>query len=114
MLQGQMNRRGLRCWLTRATATLDPATGYHALAADRLFSRVRALLLRDDVDALVMQIEDEALLESGLPVDRIEQVIDLRPLARGQGQAATKAGLDRLRRLLESYRKAANEAQNPS
>jgi cyanophycin synthetase len=114
MLQGQMNRRGLRCWLTRATATLDPATGYHALAADRLFSRVRALLLRDDVDALVVQIEDEALLESGLPVDRIEQVIDLRPLARGQGQAATKAGLDRLRRLLESYRKAANEAQNPS
>jgi cyanophycin synthetase len=113
-LQAQINRRGLRCWITGASATLGPNGESHPLAAGGLFSRGRALLLRDDVDALVMRVEDDALLKSGLPVDRIDEVIDVRPIARGQQKAAEKTGLDRLRRLLESYRRANRMGANPS
>jgi hypothetical protein len=41
-------------------------------------------------------------------------VIDVRPIARGQQKAAEKTGLDRLRRLLESYRRANRMGANPS
>jgi cyanophycin synthetase len=106
-IQQTLTHRRLRCWVTSARATFDPSGAPHALTVDGLFRRVRALLLNSTVDALVMMVDDTALLSSGLPVDCIVEVIRVSPSGWGKPETPLEPAWRRLLQLFKSY-------QNPN
>jgi cyanophycin synthetase len=103
-IQQTLTHRGLRCWVTGARATLDSSGAPHALAVDGLFARVHALLLNATVDAIVMVVEDTALLSTGLPIDRIDEVVGVGAIGHGEAvSGGPEAASRRLAKLLEDY-----------
>jgi len=106
-IQQTLTHRGLRCWVTGARATFDPSGAPHALSVDGLFAGVRALLLNATVDALVMVVEDTALLSSGLPIDRIDEVVEVGAVRQASDGSVLGNASSRLSRLLNGYRGSA-------
>lgn len=86
MQAGQIGA-GLRCWLTTSDRTDAPTREDYPLRCNGLFDRCIALLARQDVDALVLVIDDDALLTTGLPVDRFDRCYVLRAGKSGPGAA---------------------------
>ncbi len=66
--------RGHKCFVTSHRITLQPSGADMRLSVDGLYARCRALLLNDQVDAVLMVIQTDELLHTGLPVDRIDQL----------------------------------------
>lgn len=64
-------REGLVCYVTDAGYSEDGQGRPMNLTAGSLFDRVIALLMRDDLDELVVVDERQDLLKTGFPVDRI-------------------------------------------
>lgn len=87
--QGELNAEGRRCYVTSRDETRAPSGIPIHLPFDGLASRCRALLLNGDVGALILVISDDEVLETGLPVDRIDRltcVPDARVVRRSDGQ----------------------------
>ncbi|MFT5720429.1 MAG: cyanophycin synthetase [Motiliproteus sp.] len=63
---------GLACYLTSHQRTQDNAGNPQPMIGEDLFSRCRALLMDRSVDAVLLVIHNDALLHTGLPVDRID------------------------------------------
>lgn len=103
-VQKRLERQGLRCWITDAQQTIDQSGEIRTLTANGLFARVQALLLNRTVDALMMVVEDDSLLASGLPVDRITEVIEVGGDERSDGsESNSEPARRRLIRLLRGY-----------
>jgi cyanophycin synthetase len=102
-LQTAMGHEGARCWICWSTRTLDPDGREHALSVAGLFDRVQALLLDSRVDALIVRIEDTALLATGLPVDRITTIIALPARIEDEGASGSTSHWARLHGLLTGY-----------
>ncbi|UYO94427.1 hypothetical protein [Pollutimonas sp. M17] len=66
--------RGLACYVASHALTEDPSGHAVPMAAQGLFARCTALLMNKHVDAIVMAVQTDELLETGLPVDRLNRV----------------------------------------
>ncbi len=113
-LQRQLTLQGQRCWITGATTTVNATGETHHLTAAGLFGRVQALLLHSSVDALVMMIEDHALLACGLPVDRITDRLEVGHLAASNQAGQASTAHQRLLRLIDSYRRDPRSREPPT
>lgn len=65
---------GLRCWLVTHDHAESPAGDARVQAVDGLFDRVIALLADPTVEALVLVVQTEEVLDAGMPVDRVDEV----------------------------------------
>lgn len=72
--QIEMLADGVRCYLTSHEETIDRNGSSMAIAGNGLFDRAMALLMNRDVGALVMVVQTDELLKTGMPVDRIAKV----------------------------------------
>lgn len=70
-LQKERCTRQERCFLVADGCTVRPDGSLLATTAKGLYLRARALLLDRNVDSIVLVAENDRLLETGLPVDRI-------------------------------------------
>lgn len=66
--------QGHACHVTSHTMTVDPSGKPVPLALWGLFARCMALLVDRRVGALVLLVQTDELLETGLPVDRLDRV----------------------------------------
>ncbi len=71
-LQEHMTTEGIRAHLCGAQWAESPEGERLALVSEGLFQRSLALLRRRDVEALILVIEGDEFLQSGLPVDRLD------------------------------------------
>ncbi|WP_341304873.1 hypothetical protein [Pseudomonas sp. TMP25] len=69
--QQEMHAQGVACYLTSHNLTLGPAGAPIPMAQEGLFARCLALLGDKTVEALVLVIQTDELLQTGLPVDAI-------------------------------------------
>lgn len=65
---------GVRCYLTSHAVTCDPRGRNVPLQLADLYSRCRALLMDNDVEALIMVVQTDEFLDRDLPVDRIDRL----------------------------------------
>jgi cyanophycin synthetase len=79
--------RGIRCWLTNHLETVSDGGEQSAVASLGLYGRCMALLLDPQVEALIMVIQTDELLATGLPVRRIDRVHGLPVSADLQAEA---------------------------
>lgn len=66
--------QGLRCHLVSHDAVLSPDGSQVALAGSGLFDHCEAMLMRADVAALVVAVQTDEWLDTGLPFDRLDRV----------------------------------------
>lgn len=88
---------GLRCWMAGHDRVVDANGLELPLAAHGLFGRALALLLDAEVDALVLVVQTDELLRTGLPVDRITGVVET-------AGAAAAPWLGGMREMVARYR----------
>jgi cyanophycin synthetase len=72
--QAALCASGVACFVTSHAHTLSPLGASWAMACDGLFERVLALLMNRHVGALVLVVQTDELLTTGLPVDRLASV----------------------------------------
>jgi cyanophycin synthetase len=86
-VQSNYAKKGIQCWLTNHITSLNPAGEICPLAASNLFSKVSALLLDKNVEALLIVIQNDALLETGLPIPYIDVIHDLTHLGQKRNKS---------------------------
>ncbi len=105
--QERYRSEGMRCYVTTHEQTWDADGRPAHIAADGVFHRALALLMDQSVDALLLVVQTAELLDTGLPVDRIDQVIDSdEPLAAREHlpTASARQAKSGLLALLHTYR----------
>lgn len=88
---------GLRCCMAGHERVIAADGHEMPVAANGLFGRALALLLDAEVDALVLVVQTDELLRTGLPVDRIACVVET-------ADAAAAPWLGGMRELVARYR----------
>ncbi len=88
---------GLRCCMAVHDHVVAADGNEMPVAAQGLFGRTFALLLDSEVDALVLVVQSDELLRTGLPVDRITRVVET-------AGAAAAPWLGEMRDLIARYR----------
>jgi cyanophycin synthetase len=73
-IREEYSARGIRCWLTNHMETVSDSGEVSAVVALGLYERCMALLLDPEVEALIMVVQNDELLETGLPLRRIDQI----------------------------------------
>ncbi len=76
-VQSNYAKKGIQCWLTNHISSLNPKGEICPLAANNLFSKVSALLFDKNVEVLLIVIQNDALLQTGLPVPYIDSIHDM-------------------------------------
>lgn len=96
---------GARAHLTSHTFTLDPDGAQLPLAAGGLFERVLALLTRPDVQSLIVVVQTDEWLYTGLPVNRIDRIhrCDGQLVAYESGKAPVSDATQRMIARLQAY-----------
>jgi cyanophycin synthetase len=74
--QARCRAKGQSCFMTTHSQTWDADGAVMSLNAQGLFDRALALLLDARVEALLMVVQTTELLQTGLPVDRIDRIAD--------------------------------------
>lgn len=95
-----------RYWITSHELTLDENGAPAFLTAKSLFDRCRALLVDPGVTGLIIVIQNNELLKSGLPVDRIDSVTIAgwnAESASSGGSGTQPAWLPAMQELLRDY-----------
>ncbi len=104
---------GTKAFLTSHNETHDGDQVIRmALAHDGLFQRCRALLVNSQVEAILLVIQTDELLSSGLPVDAIDrlEVTNQRLLNASNQKPLSPAATESLLNLLRLYMAAARPA----
>ncbi|SIT04890.1 hypothetical protein [Neptunomonas antarctica] len=65
---------GVTCYLISHRLTLDEAGNNQPMACEGLFLRCRALLMDKSVGAIMLVIQNDELIQTGLPVDVLDRV----------------------------------------
>lgn len=73
--QQAWQEQGVACYVTSHCVTLDASGAAMPMAQDGLFARCMALLANRSVAALVLVVQTDELLYSGLPVDRLDRLM---------------------------------------
>jgi cyanophycin synthetase len=108
-VQSNYAKKGIQCWLANHITSLNPAGEIFPLSANNLFSKVSALLFDKNVEALLIVIQNDALLETGLPIPYIDSIHDMTNL--GQKVNKSKNNQEHIRwhnpmmRLLKAHSK---------
>ena len=108
-VQSNYAKKGIQCWLANHITSLNPAGEIFPLSANNLFSKVSALLFDKNVEALLIVIQNDALLETGLPIPYIDSIHDMTHL--GQKVNKSKNNQEHIRwhnpmmRLLKAHSK---------
>ena len=72
--QRALRESGVNCYLTSHAQTLNGRQEPMPLPQPGLFQRTLGLLMNRDVEALILVIQSDDLLYTGLPVDRIDEI----------------------------------------
>ena len=73
--QQELAGSGTKCFLTSHQITLAPNGDRIIYPFEGLFKRCQALLTNLQVEAIVLVVQTDELLESGLPVDRLSEIL---------------------------------------
>ena len=107
LAQGRARQRegGLPRHLTSHTQALDPVGEPMTIAGEGAYDRTVALLMNRDVRAVVLVLQTDEFLRTGLPVDRVDSVRDCGGVLRGEDGLTTLPTADResLLRLLARH-----------
>lgn len=76
-VQSNYAKKGIKCWLTSDITSLSPTGEVIHLAVKNLFFKASALLLDKSVEALLIVIQNDELLKTGLPVPYIDCIHDM-------------------------------------
>lgn len=104
--QRELVGKGVQCVLTSHDRTLEPSGQERVFSVQSLFERCRMLLMDRGVDGMVMVIQQDELVATGLPVDRIGGItlVDAELDAwQDPGNPAPAASHEALRQLLYAY-----------
>lgn len=72
--QKNLVKKGNACFLTTDRITYSPDGELHLSIQDSLFKRCQALLMNIEVESLILVIQSDELLATGLPVDMIHNI----------------------------------------
>lgn len=109
---GEMLANGIGCFLTSHGETLTNRGNAMPFPETGLFNRTLALLMNREVEGLVLVVQTDELLETGLPVDRVDKV-HLAPGTLSSAKDGQPLGWPGMRhRLLELLRLYENGRQN--
>ncbi|MDO8958203.1 MAG: AMP-binding protein [Rhodocyclaceae bacterium] len=72
--QKELSDRQVRCVVTSHETTLSPAGEVMPFPFRSLYQRCRALLMDERVETIVLVVQTDELLQTGLPVDRIDRI----------------------------------------
>jgi cyanophycin synthetase len=104
--QQERAQNGIRCFLTSRNLTLDAYGAEILFTFNSLFKRCRALLMNRQVEELVLVVQTDELLHTGLPVDRFTRVTPAdNELTswKNTGQILPQSAIDGLLNLLENF-----------
>jgi cyanophycin synthetase len=73
-VQAKYAERGIRCHVTSHVTTLSPEGGEIPFGGLGLYERCLALTRDLQVEAIIMVIQEDELLRTGLPVDQIDGI----------------------------------------
>lgn len=73
-VQNKMIQSGVKTFLTSAVQTLNSNQEELTLTSDKLIERVRALLIYNEVESLVIVVQSDDIIDSGYPVDSINDL----------------------------------------
>lgn len=76
-IQRSYLERGINCYITSHNTTIDSSGDNIHLPLTSLYERCRALLINSKVGGIVLIVQTDELLESGMPVDTVTKTIDL-------------------------------------
>ena len=104
-IRDHYSSRGIRCWLTNHMETVSDSGELSAVAALGLYGRCMALLLDPEVEALIMVIQTDELLGTGLPFRRIGRIhglpdTDVPPSEASAHRQIVPDWMDAMRKLL--------------
>ncbi len=99
--QRELHADGIRACLTTHEHTRDADGRLRHLPADGLFARALALLMDKQLDALLMVVQTTELLQSGLPVDRVNRIDDSGEALAISGQTSAVTPAHAKARLLD-------------
>jgi cyanophycin synthetase len=100
---GEWATTGVRCYLTSHVCTFDSRKDRVHFTVDGLFNRSMALLMNREVQALVLVVQTDELLFTGLPVDQVTrvQVFDADLMHWQNG--TQKVGADQSHKLMQLF-----------
>jgi len=76
-IRSAYSERGVRCWLVSDSAVMNETGATVHLAARGLYEQCLAVLMDSQVEALVMVVQSDELVRTGLPTGRIDRLHDL-------------------------------------
>lgn len=104
--QRELTHQGIRCFLTGQERTYDDSGTEILFTFRGLSRRCRALLMNPRMEALILVVQTDEFLHTGLPFDRVARLIlSEHPLANWKNpkEAVSPDRLDRLKKLLENF-----------
>jgi cyanophycin synthetase len=104
--QQERAQNGIRCFLTSRNLTLDAYGAEILFTFNSLFKRCRALLMNRQVEELVLVVQTDELLHTGLPVDRFTRITPAgNELTswKNTEQILSQRAIDGLLNLLENF-----------
>jgi D-alanine-D-alanine ligase-like ATP-grasp enzyme len=75
--QEALRAQGRRAFLSNADLTLDGDGAELPMPIGGLYRRARALVLSSEVEALVLAVQTDELIHTGLPLERVDRVIEV-------------------------------------
>lgn len=100
---GEWTDAGLQaCLVTQDATHMSDGTERPTTASD-VAGRTRALMLSPDVDAIALVVSDDALLQTALPVDRIDRLEQFEPVTSGGNSADAAKRRSALDALLKGW-----------
>ncbi len=103
--QRELRAKGVPGYLTSHDLTLDDRGRSFPIVGRGSFDRTLSLLMNPDVKALIIVVQTDEWLHTGLPVDRFDKIhlCDGALATRATGELNGKVAKDRLLKLMNSY-----------
>lgn len=101
-VQSSYLERDINCFITSHSATIDNCGDNIPLLFSSLYERSRVLLINPKVGAIVLIVQTDEFLESGVPVDTVTKTIDLSTEIFNHSDRTKQISVDR-REILVNY-----------
>lgn len=109
--QKNLVKKGIACFLTTANITYSPDGELKLSMQNSLFQRCRALIMNNEVASLILVVQSDELLATGLPVDSIDNITSVnRHLVSVHHQnSLPEKTINNLIELLNQYHVSSND-----
>ncbi|MEC9486944.1 MAG: AMP-binding protein [Prosthecochloris sp.] len=97
----QLLANGIKAYLTNSVKTFTPSASQRPLTFNSLYRRVRALALSADVEAIVMVVQNDEFLDSGLPLEYASSIRNFNEPLYSFSSPGQLLSTDRLNTLLQ-------------